>query len=74
MENIIIPPPIITINGGDSFINIQAHTGPRIASTNINIPTTAAGVFLEPIVIQMKPKPIWKVPSKKERKRSFGEI
>ena len=45
MENIIIPPPIITINGGDSFINIQAHTGPRIASTNINMPTIAAGVF-----------------------------
>ena len=58
MENIIIPPPIITINGGDSLINIQAHTGPRMASTNINIPTMAAGVFLEPIVIQMKPKPI----------------
>jgi len=54
----MIAPPIITINGGDSFIKIQAHTGPRIASTNINIPTIAAGVFLEPIVIQMKPKPI----------------
>ena len=56
MENIIIQPPIITINGGNSFINIQAHTGPRIASTNINIPTIAAGVFLEPMVIQIKPK------------------
>ena len=74
MENIMIPPPIITINGGSSFINIQAHIGPRIASTNINIPTIAAGVFLEPMVIQIKPKPIWKVPSKNERKISFGEI
>ena len=54
----MIAPPIITINGGDSFINIQAQTGPRIASTNINMPTKAAGVFLEPIVIQIKPKPI----------------
>ena len=70
----MIVPPIITINGGVSFINIHAHIGPRIASSSINIPTIAAGVFLEPIVIQMKPKPIWKVPSKKERKRSFGEI
>ena len=51
-------PPIITINGGDSLINIQAHTGPRIASTSIKIPTIAAGVFLEPMVIQIKPKPI----------------
>ena len=54
----MMAPPIITINGGDSLINIQAHTGPRIASTSINIPTIAAGVFLEPIVIQMKQKPI----------------
>jgi hypothetical protein len=58
MENIMIAPPIITINGGVSFINIHAHIGPRIASNNINIPTIAAGVFLEPMVIQMKPKPI----------------
>ncbi len=70
----MIAPPIITINGGVSFINIHAHIGPRIASNNINIPTIAAGVFLEPMVIQIKPKPIWKVPSKNERKRSFGEI
>jgi hypothetical protein len=74
MENIMIAPPIITINGGISLINIHAHIGPRIASSSINIPTIAAGVFLEPMVIQMKPKPIWKVPSKNERKRSFGEI
>ena len=58
MENIMMAPPIITINGGDSLINIQAHTGPRIASTSIKIPTIAAGVFLEPMVIQIKPKPI----------------
>ena len=70
----MIAPPIITINGGVSFINIQAHIGPRIASTNINMPTIAAGVFLEPMVIQMKPKPIWKVPSRNESRRSFGEI
>ena len=54
----MIAPPIITINGGVSFINIHAHIGPRIASSNINIPTTAAGVFFEPMVMQMKPKPI----------------
>ncbi len=70
----MIAPPIITINGGISLINIHDHIGPRIASSSINIPTIAAGVFLEPTVIQMKPKPIWKVPSKNERKRSFGEI
>ena len=70
----MIAPPIITINGGISFINIQAHIGPRIASVNENIPTMAAGVLLEPIVRQMKPKPIWKVPRKKAKKRSFGEI
>ena len=70
----MIVPPIITISGGVSLINIHAHIGPRIASSSINIPTIAAGVFLEPMVIQMKPKPIWKVPSKNERKRSFGEI
>ncbi len=54
----MIAPPIITINGGVSLINIHAHIGPRIASSSINIPTIAAGVFLEPMVIQMKPKPI----------------
>ena len=64
----MIAPPSITINGGVSLINIHAHIGPRIASSSINIPTIAAGVFLEPMVIQMKPKPIWKVPSKNERK------
>jgi hypothetical protein len=58
MENIMIAPPIITINGGVSLINIHAHIGPRIASSSISIPTIAAGVFLEPMVIQMKPKPI----------------
>jgi hypothetical protein len=58
MENIMIAPPIITINGGVSLINIHAHIGPRIASSSINIPTIAAGVFLEPMVMQMKPKPI----------------
>ena len=54
----MIPPPIITISGGFSFIKIHAHIGPRIASTSINIQTIAAGVFLDPMVMQIKPKPI----------------
>ena len=70
----MIAPPIITADGGVSLINSQAHTGPRMASTSISMPTIAAVVFLEPIVIQMKPKPIWKVPSINESKRSLGEM
>ena len=44
IAEIIILPPIITLTGGISFIKSQAHTGPKTASVNIKIPTTAAGV------------------------------
>ena len=50
----IIAPPIITINGGVSFMNIHAHIGPRIASTSINIPTNSNQVacifFIKPLM------------------------
>ncbi len=49
---------MITVIGGTSFINIHAHKGPRTASVNIKIPTTAAGVFCDPIVININPNPI----------------
>ena len=64
---IIIPPPNNTKNGGFSFANNQAHSGPKTASVNIIIPTIADGVFLAPIVIKIKPNPIWKKPAKKPR-------
>ena len=64
---IIIPPPNNTKNGGFSFANSQAHSGPKTASVNIIIPTIADGVFLAPIVIKIKPKPIWKKPAKKPK-------
>ena len=44
--------------GGISFIKSQAHSGPKTASVNIKIPTTAAGVVRDPIVIIINPKPI----------------
>ena len=53
-----MPPPNRTLDGGISFIKIQAHKGPKTDSVNISIPTTAAGVVCEPTVIKIKPKPI----------------
>ena len=38
------------------------------------IPTMADGVVLAPIVINIKPKPIWKKPARKPKKISWGEI
>ncbi len=55
--NKMIEPPVKTISAGFSFIKSHAHSGPKIASVIIIIPTTADGVFLAPIVIKMKPKP-----------------
>ena len=52
-----MPPPIKTIIGGVSFINNHAQRGPKTASVNIMIPTTADGVFLAPIVININPRP-----------------
>ena len=51
----------------------QAHSGPNTASVSIRIPTTAAGVVWDPMVIIIKPKPIWKVPAKNPKKRSWDE-
>ena len=48
----------MTIIGGISFINSQAQSGPKTASVNIKIPTTAAGVVLDPMVIKINPNPI----------------
>ena len=53
-----MPPPISTLVGGISFINIQAHKGPNTDSVSIKIPTTAAGVVRDPIVIKINPNPI----------------
>jgi len=70
----MIPPPISTLIGGTSFINNQAHRGPKTDSVNIKTPTIAAGVVCDPIVIKINPNPIWKQPAVKARKRSCGEI
>ena len=53
---IIIAPPINTLIGGTSLRKIQTQIGAKIVSSNINNPTVTAGVVLEPIVTQMKPK------------------
>ena len=52
----------------------QAHIGPNTASVSIKMPTTAAGVVCDPIVIIINPKPIWKVPAKNPKNRSWDEI
>jgi len=74
MAEIITLPPIITLVGGISLIKNQAQRGPKTASVNIKIPTTAAGVVWDPIVIIMNPKPIWKVPAKNPKNKSWDEI
>ena len=38
------------------------------------IPTNAAGVFLAPIVIKIKPRPTWNAPAKKPKNISWAEI
>ena len=70
----MIEPPIKTLTGGISFINNQAHKGPKTDSVNINTPTIAAGVVCEPIVIKIKPNPIWKKPAKKAKNKSWNDI
>ena len=74
IENIIIPPPINTLNVGISLINNQAHNGPNTASVSIKIPTVAEGVVCYPIVIRINPKPIRKKPASEAKKRSCEEI
>ena len=60
--------------GGISFIKSQAHNGPKTDSVSIKIPTTAEGVVWDPMVIIINPKPIWKVPAKNPKNRSWDEI
>ena len=67
-------PPIKPNIDGLSLTNRKAHKGPNTDSLNIIIPTIAEGVFLAPIVINIKPKPTWKKPAKKPRKISWYEI
>ena len=74
IEKMIIDPPASTLIGGTSFINNQAHRGPKTDSVNIKTPTTAAGVVWDPMVIKINPNPIWKKPAKKAKKRSCKEI
>ena len=69
----MIVPPINAINCGVSSKNIQAQKGPNTASVNIIIPTMAEGVFFAPMVIKIKPKPIWKNPAKKPSNKSCAE-
>ena len=59
--------------GGTSFIKSQAHSGPKTASVSIKMPTTAAGVVWDPMVIIINPKPIWNVPAKNPKNRSWDE-
>ena len=68
---ITIDPPIITMKGGCSFINNQAHKGPSTASVNIMIPTIADGVLWAPIVINIKPNPNCKNPAKNPKNASY---
>ena len=70
----MIAPPIIAGDCGTSFINIQAHNGPKTASVIISIPTMAERVFLAPIVINIKPSPTCKEPAKNPKKISCAEI
>ena len=67
-------PPIMTINGGCSFINSHAQRGPNTASVNIIIPTIADGVLWAPIVMKIKPNPNCKNPARKPKKISCTEI
>ena len=53
-----MPPPIITLIGGISFINNQAHKGPNTDSVSIKTPTTAEGVVCDPMVMKINPNPI----------------
>ena len=53
----MIAPPINPKIEGFSLTKRNAHIGPKIDSDNIIIPTTADGVVLAPIVINIKPKP-----------------
>ena len=70
----IIDPPINAKNSGLSSKNNHAQNGPNTASVIIKIPTIAERVFFAPIVIKIKPRPTWKKPAKKDKKRSCVEM
>ena len=55
IAEIITAPPINTLKGGISFKNTQTQIGAQRVSININSPTVAEAVVLEPIVMQIKP-------------------
>ena len=70
----MIAPPTNPKIEGLSLTNKKAHTGPSTDSDNIIIPTMTEEVVLAPVVINIKPRPIWKVPAKNPKKISCGEI
>ena len=72
--NRIIDPPINAKNPACSSKKYHAQNGPNTASVIIKIPTIADSVFFAPIVIKIKPKPTWKKPAIKAKKRSFVDI
>ena len=51
-------PPMNTLEGGISFKNNHTQRGAKIVSVNINKPIVTERVVFEPIVMQIKPKPI----------------
>ena len=71
---IIIAPAINTLVGGISLKNNHPQIGPNILSVNINNPTVAAGVVLEPIVTKINPKASCGTPKRNERPKSFWDI
>ena len=71
---IIIAPAINTLVGGISLKNNHPQIGPNILSVNINNPTVAAGVVLEPMVTKINPKANCGTPKRNERPKSFRDI
>ena len=55
IAEIITAPPINTLKGGISFKNSQTQMGAQRVYININSPTVAEAVVLEPIVMQINP-------------------
>ena len=59
-----------TLKGGISFRNNHTHKGAKIVSVSINKPIVTERTVLEPIVMQIKPKPSWGTPNKNPIKMS----
>ena len=47
-------PPCKALELGSSLRNNQTQNGPTAVSSNINIPTSAAGIRIGPMVIKVK--------------------